>query len=310
MSNYGTSNPYGSWGLGTGGGGGQVGPFPVASGQPSYSPLTPAGTTPVVLQSLQNAANMQGPYIQQEQQLANQEQNLNPNASVGKNLWNNQIGQNNAVNAGLGNQISAYNQAQAYANGAPTAAQTQLASSQTTSNAMGQGAALGAGGGARGAAAAQGALQDQAGSTIATQGAQRAGQKAADQATYTQQAAQLGNQLLGSQVAQGQNTAQWQNSQGQLQGQYGQLGDTASLTSGSMLEGMLQQNLGLGYGSAQQGLQNAQFNTQLGQKVIGGVTSGVGNGLTQYGNSSGGGAPSTGSPYGLGNNSENPWYDS
>ena len=131
-------------------------------------------------------------------------------------------------------------------------------------------------------------------------------------AAYTGEAAKLGNQLYGSQLGWSQGDLAWQNAQAQLKGQYQQLGDTASLGAGSMLENMLSQNLGLGAGMAQQNLQQYEQQQQTNQQLFGAGINAVGAGAAQgakgFGNGGGGGGDN--GPYGLGNNPENPWWNS
>lgn len=280
---------------------------------PYGSPELPFHMTDDDRWKINNQTN-EAPYLGQEQQLANGMNNpdlMNPNNSVSQQMWLNQGLGNQWSAEAMGQQQQAYDLAKSYANGAATPAQRQLAQSQQTGNALGIGSALGAGGGARGAAAARGALQDQAGAQTDMQRATMAQQKAADQAQYTAEASKLGNQLYQSQLGYAQGDAAWQNAQAQLKGQYQQLGDQASLGAGSMLENVLSQNLGLGAGMAQQNLQQYEQQQQMNQQMFGAAVNATGAGFGQAGRSmGGGGGGQDNGPYGLGNNPDNPWWNS
>lgn len=253
----------------------------------------------------------ESPYEGMEQGLANGMQNLDPNASVHANLWQNQGLGDLWSQQAIAQQQSAYDLAKKYAGGADTAAYSQLQGSQGLGNAMARGGAMGAGGGARGSAAAQGAMQEQAGATSDMQRAAQAQQKAQDMQNYTSEAAKLGNQLYQSQLGYQQGNAAWQNSQGQLAGQYQQLGDTASLGASSMMENILAQNLGLATSANQNYLSQYEQSQNMQQQLFGAGASGIAAGAGQIGRSGfGGGGSSDNGPYGLGNNNENPWYNS
>lgn len=212
-------------------------------------------------------------------------------------------------------QQDAYNQAQAQYNGAVTPAQEQLAQQQgAQSNALGS-LAHSATGGARGAAAAAGQATMTGAGVQAGQANQMTQQQLADKYAGADLMTEIANQQRGIQQGEYGYQAQLGAQNAAYQQGWNGLNDQAALWADSMQSRRGAADIGYQVQGNNLYNQNAQFQNQQNMQMLGAGASAAGSylgwGAGQYGSSNVGGGDNSGgdSPYGLGNNAENPWWN-
>ena len=220
------------------------------------------------------------------------------------------------ANASQKLQQDQYNQAMAQFNGGPTAAQDALMQQQGAQQGALQSMAHSAGGGARGAAAAGSNAVSALGMNQGMQANQMVQQKLADKYAAADLMSGIANQQRGVQQGEWNQQAMGNADLAGYQQGWNSLNDQAALWADTMHSQRTIGDLGGQTQAAGLNNQNALFNQQMGMGYFGAGVQALGGQMNSMGqaygsgNQGGGNSGNSGdSPYGLGNNAENPWWN-